>query len=103
MARYTDITYQTLPQPRQVRIDSTTFCNASCLSCHRFLTKRKGEMPIELIRQILDDVSKWHQPLREIVPVNYGELFLRDDWYSILYMMAQKLPYTQIVIPTNGS
>ena len=103
MPKYSDITYPTLPQPRQVRLDSTTKCQAHCLSCHRFLTKRKGEMPIELIKQILDDVSKWHPPLREVVPVNYGELFLREDWYSILYMIAQKLPFTQIVIPTNGS
>ena len=98
-----EITYQTPKQPRQLRLDSTTFCNASCLSCHRFLSNRQGEMSQGLITQILQDVSKWPEPLTEIIPVNYGEFFMRKDWAWILMQIAYYLPYTQIVLPTNGS
>ena len=98
-----EITYDILPQPRQVRLDTTTTCNAKCLTCHRFLTKRKGEMPVELINEILKDVGRWNPPLDEIVPVNYGEFMLRRDWLQILRMIANKLPNTQLVLPTNGS
>ena len=103
MASVTEIKYETPPQPRQVRLDSTTRCNGACLSCHRFLSSRKGEMNIDLITQVLDDISRWQRPLEEMVAVNYGELFMRKDWYLILSMIAQKLPATQIVIPTNGA
>lgn len=97
-----DITYETPPHPRQVRLDTTTRCNAQCLSCHRFLSKRQGEMPSELIDQILNDVSRWKQPLTEIIPVNYGELMCRKDWFEILQRISSKLPNTRIVLPTNG-
>ncbi len=103
MPTETEIKYPTPRQPRQIRLDTTCRCNASCVSCHRHLTKRKGEMPIELIREVLDDVMKWPDPLEEIVPVNYGEFFMREDWFDILIMIAQKLPYTEITLATNGS
>lgn len=89
-------------QPRQVRLDSIAKCNARCLSCHRYLTERKGEMPLSLFTQVLDDVARWKKPLEEIVPVNYGEFFLRKDWYSILVQIATKLPNTPISLATNG-
>jgi len=67
------------------------------------MSTRKGEMPMNDIVRILDDVSKWQIPLYELVPVNYGEFLLRKDWYEILSMITTKLPKTQIVLPTNGS
>ena len=103
MASITDIKYVTPYQPRQLRLDTIARCNAKCLSCHMCMTKRSGEMDKDLIKQLLRDVSTWNQPLTEIVPVNYGEFFLRKDWYEILVLIASILPYTQIVIPTNGS
>ena len=98
-----DIGYSTSLQPRQMRLDSITKCNAKCLSCHRFKSERQGEMSSELLNEILDDVSKWQRPLTEIIPVNYGEFFLREDWYDNLVKINTKLPATQIVIPTNGT
>lgn len=103
MPSHLEIHYPTPPQPRQLRLDSTTSCQAHCLSCHRFMSKRKGEMPNELIAQLLGDASKWEKPLEEIVPVNYGEFFLREDWFEILVQITRKLPYTTITLATNGS
>ena len=101
--KQTDIQYECPLQPRQLRIDSTTVCNARCLSCHRSLSKRHGEMPTELLLKVLDTASKLPQPLTEIIPVNYGEFMCRKDWLWILQQIAMKLPKTQIVLPTNGS
>lgn len=101
--KQTEITYKTPEYPRQIRLDTTTACNAKCPSCHRFLSERHGMMPIDMICKILDDVATWPVPLTEIIPVNYGEFFLRPDWYLILNMITTRLPKTQITIPTNGS
>ena len=95
--------YPTPKYPRQVRLDTTTDCNAKCLSCHRFLYNRSGFMPFPAIEKILKDISAWEYPLQEIVPVNYGEFFLRPDWPEILKAIETVLPETSIVIPTNGS
>ena len=103
MPSVNDITYETPPQPRQLRLDTTTRCQASCLSCHRQLTNRTGEMDIQMISQILDDASKLPEPLVEIVPVNYGEFFMRKEGLRILQLIERKLPNTMIVIPTNGA
>ena len=104
MPKQTEVFYSTPNQPRQVRLDTVgNACNAFCLSCHRFLSSRKGDMSISMIAQILEDISQWNTPLTEIVPVNYGELFMRKDWYLILTMLANKLPRTGIVLPTNGA
>lgn len=103
MPSINEIKYPTPSQPRQIRFDSTTRCNAHCLSCHRFLSERKGEMPTSLIEQILLDAASFPQPLDEIVPVNYGEFFLRQDWFEILVKIAQILPYTKITLATNGA
>lgn len=108
MMKQTEITYQTPKQPNQVRLDTTTSCPASCLSCHRFVDGdkntlfRKGLMPSELVYEIINDIAKWPQPLQEIVPVNYGEVFAYPDWQETLRFISQKLPKTRIVIPTTG-
>lgn len=103
MAIESELKYPTPSQPRQVRLDSTSFCNASCLSCHRVLSQRKGEMPRDLVMNLLEDISQWEQPLDEIVPVNYGEFFLYKNWFWLLQQIEKKLLATRIVIPTNGS
>src|SRR3972149_11679590 len=97
-----EVKYEASRQPRQIRLDTTTRCNAKCLSCHRHISKRKGEMPFDMIIDIVNDVAKWQKPLEEIVPVNYGEFFMRKDWYEILQLITNKLPATTITLATNG-
>lgn len=101
--KQTELTYVTPKYPQQIRLDTTTACNASCKSCHRFLSTRTGQMPLSLVQKVLDDIQTWEIPLFEIVPVNYGEFFIRAEWRLILETIAHKLPRTQITIPTNGS
>jgi uncharacterized Fe-S cluster-containing radical SAM superfamily protein len=97
------IKYETPSQPRQVRLDTTTNCNAICPSCHRYGSDRKGTMSKKMAILILEDIAKWDKPLNEIVPVNYGEFFLYEHWQWLIYEIAKRLPKTRIVIPTNGS
>jgi len=59
-------------------------------------------MATEFMVKILDDVKRWDEPLGEIVPMNYGEIFMRKDWVWVLQTISDKLPLTPIVIPTNG-
>ena len=103
MPRQTDIVYQTPEYPRQLRTDTSTFCNAKCLSCHRLLTARQGILQLSQLDALLSDVARWKVPLSEIIPVNYGEFFAFPGWLSILEAISSKLPQTQITIPTNGS
>lgn len=104
MASELDIIYPTPEYPRQLRLDSTSRCNASCLSCHRFTASSlSGEMNFYLLMTILKDIARWKNPLSEIIPVNYGELFMHSGWEEILNNIAFYLPHTNIVIPTNGA
>lgn len=96
--------YTTPPQPRQVRLDTTTACNARCVTCLPLKDKRKpGAMTWDFVERIIADISRFPQPLTEIVPVNYGELFLYPRWYDLLRLIQWKLPKTQIALATNGS
>ena len=94
--------YQTPPQPRQLRLDTTTRCNASCLSCHRHISCRSGEMPWEMASAIILDAASWRKPLEELVPVNYGEALLYPYWRELFEEAQKYLPGTNIVLPTNG-
>lgn len=95
--------FETQTQPRQIRLDTTTTCQAKCLTCHRHMTERKGTMNLDKAKRIIDDIASWKEPLKEIVPVNYGEFFLYPQWAELLDYIQSKLPNTQIVIPTNGA
>lgn len=105
------LTYDTPQYPRQLRLDVTTACNARCLSCHKPKSKRVGVMTLDVAIDILKNVSKWPQPLTELIPVNHGEFFLygldpqgeHNDWAQLLMVTQMLLPNTQIVIPTNGA
>lgn len=98
-----NLMYPSPDQPRQLRLDTTTTCNANCVSCHRYNAMRSGNMQFDLIIKILKDVATWPKPLEEIIPVNYGEFFCFPEWAGLLKMIETHLPKTQIVIPTNGA
>lgn len=91
-------------QPRQVRLELTNQCNAHCLPCHRNTMKREqGFIERRLVEKCLEDVKGFPQTLEEIVPANYGELFIHPHWAELLHLIARELPKTRMVIPTNGT
>ena len=86
-----------------LHLEVTAKCCARCVFCgYRYIKRKKGEMSRELISKILDELAGWEKPMKEIVPVHYGEFFLRKDWFEILKEIEEKLPNTSIAIPTNG-
>jgi len=98
------IKYQAEVQPRSLHIDTFPFCNAKCSWCrYHTLTRARNKMEMKLLEHILDDAASWTEPLKAIVPIHYGELFLDPDWYDTLKLIETKLPRTGIVVPTNGS
>lgn len=98
------VTYSTPLQPRQVRLELTSYCNAHCASCHRLSMKRAPEhMPWDLLQKCLEDIRYFPETLTELVPNNYGETFLHPRWYEALELICQKLPRTRLVLPTNGT
>jgi len=98
------VKYNLAEYPRQIRLDTINRCNAKCLPCHLNFQKRPlGKMGMKLLTKILNEVKAWDKPPEEIVPVNFGELFLLKNWYEILKLIEEKLPQTRIALPTNGS
>jgi radical SAM protein with 4Fe4S-binding SPASM domain len=59
-------------------------------------------MSIKLIEKILEELSGWEKPLREICPANFGEFLLLENWFEILKLIEEKLPKTRIAFATNG-
>lgn len=99
--------YSTPLQPKQVRLELSSFCNAHCVACHGHgqypMTRPKGHMPFSLVEKCVQDIKKFPNILSEIVPTGYGELFLHPQWFKILEYIARELPRVRMVIPTNGT
>jgi len=98
------VKYNLAEYPRQIRLDTINICNAKCIPCHYHFQKRShGKMDIDLLMKILSEVNTWDKAPEEVAPVNFGELFLSENWYEILKLIEEKLPQTRIALPTNGS
>lgn len=96
--------YTVPAQPKQVRLEITNKCNAHCITCHRStMTRDLGNMSWELLDKCLNDIRQFPEPLFEVVPSNYGETFMAEQWKEKLQLIAKRLPNTRMVIPTNGT
>jgi hypothetical protein len=94
--------------PRQVRVELSSLCNASCSFCHAHgnfspMARPKARMTKQLFNLILDDISSWPKPLKEIVPTGWGEVFLNREWPWMLQEISLRLPKTGIQIVTTGT
>lgn len=87
--------------PTNVQIEPSAQCNASCITCPQKSIKRKGSLPIGLIKKILDECAK-HE-VKEIYPINYNEFFLYPHAIEMLRYIKEKLPRTKVVLFTNAS
>ena len=98
-----------LPEfPRQVRIETSSFCNAGCDFCHAHgsfkpMDRKKARMTSALFSAILDDIASWPKPLKELVPTGWGEVFLNREWPWMLQEISRRLPKTGIQIVTTGT
>lgn len=107
MNSYSQVQHKLPEYPRQVRIETSSFCNSACSWCHfhgdfKPQARAKGRMTVELFNAILTDIAAWPKPLQELVPTNYGELFLANSWAWMLLEVARRLPQTRIHLVTTG-
>lgn len=97
------LSYATPVQPRQVRLELSSACNARCVTCHRLtMTRTMGHMDFGLVQKCIADIKQFPWVLQEICPTNYGEVFLHPEWKRLLRYISANLPNTRIVLPTNG-
>ena len=98
------ISYSTPLVPRQLRIELTSFCNAHCHPCHRHLMLRKpSHMDWNLVEKVVNEASQLPERLQEIVLSDFGETMLYPAWERATQLVARKLPFTRLVLPTNGT
>jgi len=59
-------------------------------------------MDRSLFTCIIDDIASWPRPPEEVVPTNFGELFMNKSWYAMLQEISAKVPKTAIKLVTTG-
>lgn len=105
---YAQVQYDLPEYPRQVRIETASFCPNSCDFCHAFgdfkpLTRKKGKMTNSMYQALIEDIAGWEKPLYEMVPVNFGELWVVKDWEWMLHLASARLPKTRLTLVTTGT
>ena len=105
---YPQIQYVLPAYPRQVRLETSSFCSNHCTFCSAHgdfkpLLRKKGKMSWEMYQAAIDDIAGWETPLHELVPNNFGEIPLHKDWVKMLHYCSEKLPRTRIHVVTTGT
>jgi len=99
-----DLQYNIPVQPRQVRLELSSACNAKCAVCHRLTMQRTpGHMSFELVKKCIEDIRKFPNVLTEISPSHYGEFLLNPEYKKIMMYISASVPYTRMALATNGS
>ena len=104
---YSQVQHALTEYPRQVRIESSSLCTMKCNWCHlhgdfKAPLRTKSRMSRELWTKVVEDIAGWGQPLQELVPTNFGELFMHPDWEFMLQSLSLMLPKTRIHLVTTG-
>ncbi len=87
---------------RQIIIETTAYCNQSCIHCaHKTLRRKKGIMDMALYKKIIDEVAR-EAPTTETWMTYYGEALLLK--YRLFYMLryAKQAGLTNVVLNSNG-
>lgn len=89
---------------KEVRIETCTYCNYSCIFCPqntKLFTRRKTIMSFEMYKFILDKINKEAPQINETTISGFGESFLDKT-------LLQKIKYSRekgykVHVVTNGS
>jgi MoaA/NifB/PqqE/SkfB family radical SAM enzyme len=92
--------------PRVVLVDTVSFCNLKCTMCvHKEMTRKRGIMPWNLFRRIIDDVAEADNMVR-VWMVFFGEaLILKRKKPSIFDMIyyAKGKGLKDVVLNSNAN
>lgn len=91
------------PFPRQIVIETTSYCNLKCIHCsHREMIRPQEHMARPLYNKIVEEIGR-ESPMCEIWPTFYGESFILGDelWDRLDY--ADKVGCKNLVLNSNGT
>jgi len=89
--------------PRQVVIETTSYCNLKCIHCsHREMIRPQQHMDRAVYNKIVEEIGR-EAPDTEIWPTFYGEAFILGDelWDRLAY--ADKVGCRNLVLNSNGT
>lgn len=88
--------------PKVIPIENCSFCNLKCSMCHhRDLKRKKGFMPLELYKKIIDEIADNNLDT-QIWMTFFGEgLILKDLDYRVKYAKDKGL--TNVNFNSNGN
>lgn len=99
-----------LQEPFSAHIDVCSVCNFKCSFCFQADNKamkeaklKRGMMPIELFKKIVDDLKEFRNPLKKIKIGNHGEPTLHPDLPAMVAYAKQSGVAEIIELFTNGS
>lgn len=89
--------------PRQVVIETTSYCNLKCIHCsHREMMRPQQHMERSLYNKVVEEIGRV-APDTEIWPTFYGEAFILGDelWDRLDY--AASVGCRNLVLNSNGT
>ncbi len=90
--------------PEVISIESSSFCNADCIMCPReLLSRKKGNMSMDLYRKIIDECAEYARHVKLIQPFMFGESFINKQLVEMIAYTKSRLPRTPVNVSTNGS
>ena len=90
--------------PEVISIESSSYCNADCIMCPReLLSRKKGNMPMDLYQKIIDECAEYARYIKLIQPFMFGESFINKQLVDMIGYTKSRLPRTPVNVSTNGS
>jgi MoaA/NifB/PqqE/SkfB family radical SAM enzyme len=91
--------------PEYFLIQTTSYCNASCLICpysSTFGIQPQGVMDDRLFKKIIDEAACFGQHVRQMMPYLMNEPLLDTGLIEKIYYIRERLPHVHIHLVTNG-
>lgn len=87
--------------PRLVCVETTNYCNATCVFCpNNALSRKKQHMSDDLFAKIIEDCREF--PLKAIEPFMQGDPFSDPKIMDRMEHIRSRLPETKLRLYTNG-
>lgn len=100
--RYAVSSWGPVRPPQDVNVETTSFCNRSCVYCpNNTIGRPEARMDEKLYYKIIDSLSLWGFSGRHS-PHLYGEPLTDDRLALFMAYARKKLPRANIIIYTNG-
>ena len=86
--------------PFRVMVENTNVCNANCVFCpHRIMKRKKGAMPMDLFKKIVDQCRK--EGIDYLTIYGFGEPLL-DPRFEEKVTLAKELGIARVTTNTNA-